>query len=63
MATWLGKALNRTTTSSELAALPGFKWKNKGSMVFIGDQNVSPVMTAEIQRRLTKAGHGGSLSN
>lgn len=40
MATYLGKALNKTSAGSELVAQPGFKWKNKGSMVFIGDQSV-----------------------
>lgn len=41
MAKYLGKALNKTTSSAELAAQPSFEWKNKGSMVFIGDKNVS----------------------
>lgn len=41
MATYLGKALNSTPVVSELVAQPGFKWKNKGSMVFIGDGRVS----------------------
>jgi hypothetical protein len=40
MAKYLGKALNKTTSTSELVAQPGFKWKDKGSMVFIGDKNV-----------------------
>jgi hypothetical protein len=40
MATYLGKALNKTTSISELVTQPGFKWKNRGSMVFIGDKNV-----------------------
>ena len=40
MATYLGKALNKTTSMSELVTQPGFKWKNRGSMVFIGDKNV-----------------------
>ena len=41
MAKYLGKALNKTTSSVELAAQPSFEWNNKGSMVFIGDKNVS----------------------
>jgi hypothetical protein len=40
MATYLGKALNKTTSLSELVTQPGFTWKNRGSMVFIGDKNV-----------------------
>jgi len=40
MATYLGKALNKTSSLSELVTQPGFTWKNRGSMVFIGDKNV-----------------------
>lgn len=42
MATYLGKALNKTSSISELVSQPGFTWKNRGSMVFIGDKNVCP---------------------
>jgi hypothetical protein len=41
MAGYLGKALNKTSSITELVTQPGFKWKNRGSMVFIGDKNVS----------------------
>jgi hypothetical protein len=43
MAKYLGKALNKTSAISELVTQPGFKWKNRGSMVFIGDKNVRTV--------------------
>jgi NADH dehydrogenase len=42
MAAYLVKAFNKTSSDSELAALPAFEWKNKGSMVFIGDSSVRP---------------------
>jgi hypothetical protein len=43
MATYLGKTLNKTPLGSDLASSPGFKWDNKGSMVFIGDKSVSSI--------------------
>ena len=40
MAKYLGNALNKTSSMTELVTQPGFNWKNRGSMVFIGDKNV-----------------------
>ena len=54
MAKYLGKALNKTTSISELVTQPGFKWKNRGSMVFIGDKNVrtrSPLQVTQLTDR------------
>jgi hypothetical protein len=43
MATYLGKALNRAQNGSEAVSGSGFNWNNKGSMVFIGNNNVRPL--------------------
>jgi hypothetical protein len=40
MANHLGKALNKASPGGEARIEPGFKWSNKGSMVFIGDKSV-----------------------
>jgi hypothetical protein len=40
-ANWLSRTLNRVGRGEKLENIQGFKWKNKGSMVLIGDQQVS----------------------
>jgi hypothetical protein len=41
MAKYMSKMLNATATGSKVEDYPGFRWKNKGSMVLIGDNKVS----------------------
>lgn len=37
MAGYMSSTLKSVATGSELSSLPDFHWKNRGSMVFIGD--------------------------
>ena len=40
MATYITKTLNTTAAGASIESRPAFKWKNKGSMVLIGDKTV-----------------------
>lgn len=41
MAKFTSKMLNAVAVGANLEQYPGFRWKNKGSMVLIGDKTVS----------------------
>jgi NADH dehydrogenase FAD-containing subunit len=41
MATYMVKTLKATARGSKIQDQPGFRWKNKGSMVLIGDNKAS----------------------
>ena len=41
MAKYMSKMLNASATGSKIQDYPGFRWKNKGSMVLIGDNKAS----------------------
>lgn len=38
MATYMAKSLNKLASGTDVKDLAAFKWKNRGSMVFIGDE-------------------------
>jgi NADH dehydrogenase len=40
MASWVSKTLKYTAQGGKMQDKPGFVWKNKGSMVFVGDYRV-----------------------
>lgn len=42
MATWIAKTLKRTGKGAKLEDGSAFVWKNRGSMVFVGDYRVCP---------------------
>jgi len=41
MATYITKVLNAVAAGAKVEDHSGFKWKNKGSMVLIGEKTVS----------------------
>jgi hypothetical protein len=43
MAGYMSSTLGSLAQGKDLEQLPGFKWKNHGSMVFIGDYQVRTV--------------------
>ena len=43
MANWVSKTLKQTAKGSKLEDTSAFVWKNRGSMVFVGDYRVCPL--------------------
>lgn len=56
MATYMAKSLNKVANGTPVGDLAPFKWRNKGSMVFIGDEKAMVDRTGSRSFRTKVAG-------